>query len=90
MSSKQHKNNPGDFVTKAECRAEMGGIRADVTKIKDALIGEDMQGGLVKKVNDLLKERGATTEILRTVVAPILAAVVSAVLTAWLLTGGHL
>jgi hypothetical protein len=88
MSSK-HDDDP-QWVTKAECREQMGGIKEDVRTIKKALVGEDLQGGLVKKVNDLMKERSTTMEILRIAVVPIIVAVISAVVTAWIITGGHL
>lgn len=89
MSSK-HDDNPGGYITKAECRDQMGSIKDDVKTMRIALVGEDLQGGLVKKVNDLMKERSTTMEILRIAVVPITVAVISAVVTAWIITGGHL
>jgi hypothetical protein len=48
------KNNPKDgFVTRTECALVSAEIKRDLDTIKIALIGSDMQGGLVNKVNDL-------------------------------------
>jgi hypothetical protein len=49
----EHKDNPG-FVTRAECAATMNPLHEDVKMVKNALIGEDMQSGLVKSVKEMI------------------------------------
>ena len=84
--SKHRKNggNPGNLVslelciTKHESLAkEMGGMRDELKTIKEALVGPDLQGGLVKKVGEI----DSQIKTGRTVVdwiKPIIIAVVSA------------
>lgn len=65
MSEK--KRNPG-HVTHAECARISGDIKSDLKTIKTALVGEDLQGGLVKKVNDLKNEQEKNNELIQLVV----------------------
>lgn len=62
--SKRKKNNPGNpgphYVTAELCTQrheglakEMGETTAEIKLLRRALVGDDLQGGLVKKVNDL-------------------------------------
>lgn len=51
--SEETKDNPGSFVTRAECGAQRGEVRADITTIKEALIGKNMRSGLVKECSDM-------------------------------------
>jgi len=75
----KNKKNPG-YVTNAECRQISGGIKEELTRIREALVGKDLRGGLVKDVADLKKERSTATEFLKSVVVPIIVAVVTAVI----------
>lgn len=59
-------------------------LRTDLKTIKFALVGEDLQGGIVKKLSDIettLKMMSA----IKNIVIPILIAVASAVITAAIL-----
>jgi len=60
-------------------------IRDDVKKINLALWGKDGRGGLVKDVSDLKKERSTTLGIAKSIATPIIIAVVSSVITAFML-----
>lgn len=82
MATHKKKDNPG-FVTREECSLISEGIRDDLHKIKNALIGEDMQSGLVKAVHDLTKNQSLTKELVKSVAVPILIATV----TAWIVLG---
>jgi hypothetical protein len=44
---------PKQSVTKEECKSISGPIIKDLEIIKNALIGADLQGGLVRRVSDL-------------------------------------
>jgi len=83
------KNNPKSYVTRAECKQMMGVVKDDISVMKKALVGEDLQGGIVKKLSDIettLKMWSAIKNIL----VPILIAVASSLITAALLGGLHL
>lgn len=97
MSSKRN----GGYVTKGDCREQVNSIRESVNslekevhtefgKLTKVLIGEDMQGGLVAKVNSLMKDRSLAMQVLRNIVVPVIAAAISAVLTAYIMNGGHI
>ena len=54
------KDNPGIFVPMDLCVSrhealakEMGAVTTELETIKNALVGSDLQGGLVKKINDM-------------------------------------
>lgn len=47
------KKSDNDFITRLECTTVSSAIKRDLSEIKVALIGQDMQGGIVKKLNDL-------------------------------------
>lgn len=79
-SSIKRKFNPDDYVTKAECLAISGNIMKELQIIKKALVGDDMRGGLVKDVSDLKKERSTGVEITKTVVMPIVIAIITAII----------
>ncbi len=92
--SKRQKNNPG-YVTKVDCAEITSGVKGELKTIRIALVGEDMQGGLVQKVgtlqntvDNLKKERenehSLVREVLKTLVAPVIVAVVvAAIITGW-------
>lgn len=50
MSEK--KDNPG-FMTHSECNSIMTPMMADIKTIRDALVGTDLRGGIVKDVADM-------------------------------------
>ena len=52
------KNGGSSPVTHAECGARMEPLTEDVSQIKRALIGEDLQSGLVKKFETLDNKLG--------------------------------
>jgi len=83
------EKNPAKFVTRAECAQISGSIRDELKTIRVALVGEDMRGGLVKDVADLKKERSTTVEALKVVVVPIVVAVASSAITAYILSNIH-
>ena len=83
------EKNPTKFVTRAECTQISGSIRDELKTIRVALVGEDMRGGLVKDVADLKKERSTTVEVLKAVVVPIVVAVASSAITAYILSNIH-
>lgn len=68
------KDNPGVFVRVEDCRERH-------TKMDLALFGLDGRGGIVKDIQDIKAYSG----IVRQVAVPIVIAVLSAGLTAWLL-----
>ena len=60
LSEPRKKNNPGTFVSIDLCMSrheslakEMGAMGTELTTIKNALVGPDLQSGLVKKINDM-------------------------------------
>jgi len=55
---KKKNNGSGSPVTRAECGAKMEPLTDDVSQIKRALIGDDLQGGLVKKFDTLDNKLG--------------------------------
>lgn len=67
MSSKK-KSNPG-LVTRAECAEISGGIKREMLIIRNAMVGEDMQGGLVKKFTDLSEKLNTVVTMHNTEVA---------------------
>lgn len=90
------KNNPGSStvsmelcVSKHEALAkEMGGMSAELKTIKDALVGPDLQSGLVKKISSIDSDIGIIKVNLRkslsgkdkaTVIAALLVAIGSIV-----------
>jgi hypothetical protein len=83
LSERKRKRNDPQYVTREECQRISGEIRNDLHTIKKALIGEDMQSGLVKTVHDLAKNQSLTKELIKSVGVPILVVLI----TAWILTG---
>lgn len=87
----ESENNPGDCVTEGHCASRQAAMKNDfheslipikeeLKTIKTALIGEDMQGGIVKKLGDL--ESGVRTR--RTMmewIKPIVIALVTTAVT---------
>ncbi len=45
-----------EFVTKAECYKTHVQITGDINQVKNALVGEDLRGGIVKDVADTKKD----------------------------------
>lgn len=75
-----------EYMHKEDCVKDMRGIQNCVDKISLALYGEDGRGGMVSDIKDIK----AYTGIARQVLVPIVIAVVSALLTAWGLSGFHI
>ena len=80
--SGEPKDNPG-YITTAECARITGAMNKKLDKVLDALVGEDMRGGLVKDVADLKKEKSTVIEIAKALIVPIIVALV----TVWFVTG---
>lgn len=51
--SKKAKKNPSGCVTHAECAKIVTKFNGELQTIKNALIGEDMRGGIVKDVAEI-------------------------------------
>jgi len=77
---KHNPNNPTQYVTKTECTQISGTIKTELETIRTALVGEDMRGGLVKDVAELKSQGSTAILILKSVVVPIIVAVVTAVI----------
>ena len=50
------EDNPSPYMTRSECLSQRRPIRADITTIKKALVGEDLRGGIVKDCSDMKKD----------------------------------
>ena len=61
------KDNPG-HVTHAQCAQISGDIKSDMETVKIALVGKDLQGGIVKKMNDLTNGQKKNKELIQQVV----------------------
>lgn len=72
-----------EYVTKESCEQTMCNVGDKVDKFDLALFGSDGRGGMASDIRDIK----AYTGIVRQVVIPVVIAVASAVLTAWILTG---
>lgn len=78
----EEDDNPG-FVTRREFNQTVKPMKKDILTIRTALVGEDYRGGVVKDVADLKKEKSLLAQTIKSVVVPILVAVVTAfILTA--------
>lgn len=86
-------DNPG-FVTRAECNQTSTDVKGELKTIREALVGPDMQGGLVQKVGTLQntvdnlkkereKEHSVVRDVLKSFVAPVAVAVVVAIILTW-------
>lgn len=85
--SSEHDDNPEGFVTRQECAQISSGIKEELKTIRVAIVGENMQGGLVQKVGKLenavealKKERSTVIELIKSVGVPIAVAVITAVI----------
>lgn len=81
------EDNP--YVTHRECSRQVGQITTQINNlqdeirvIKEALVGKDLRGGVVKDVADI-KSKISFWSGVKTIVVSIGVAVVSAVITAW-------
>lgn len=95
MSGKSD-DNPHGFVTRAECVQTSSDVKGELKTIRVALVGEDMQGGLVQKVSnlqnqvgDLQKEREKGHSILRAILKDLVAPVIVALIVAAAVIGWH-
>ena len=70
-------------MSKEACEQSMCNIEDKINKFDLALFGKDGRNGIVADIRDIK----AYTGIVRQVVVPIVIAVASALLTAWILTG---
>lgn len=77
--SRKRDGNPS-YVTKAECLQTSTAIKDELKTIRTALVGEDMRGGIVKDVSDLKSQGSTVALIVKSVVVPIIVAVVTAVI----------
>ena len=56
------KDNGGSPVTHAECGAQMEPLTSSVSRIEKALVGDDLQGGLVRKFDSLDNKLGSVLQ----------------------------
>lgn len=82
---KKKKDNPG-FVTIAECnvkseafRDEIRDVKDDTKTLKNAIVGENLQGGIVKKLTDLEKKLAVVT-VYKDIILPIAVTVITALI----------
>jgi len=87
---RERRKNP--YVTAEVCLSrhegltkQMESLNNELKTIKRALVGEDLQGGLVKTVSDIQSKLG----LLRDWVKPVIIAVASALITAWVMKAFH-
>jgi len=78
------KKNPGRYVTRAEFQQAIDPMKDDLKTLKRALVGEDLQHGIVKDVADI-KSALKTASALKNIIVPIIIAVASSLITAALL-----
>ena len=88
--SRREKRDCPIYVTRAECAATTGAIKSDLSLVKDdvhliknALMGEDMRGGIVRDVAELKKGRSMSAELLRWVLTFILVILAFALGKVW-------
>lgn len=81
--SEHKKNSPKNpkYVTLEQCSGTTAQFREELHTIKLALFGKDMRGGIVKDIQEIK----SATSILKSVGLPIAVAVISSVITAFLL-----
>jgi len=81
--SEHKKNSPKNpkYVTLEQCSGTTAQFREELYTIKLALFGKDMRGGIVKDIQEIK----SATSILKSVGLPIAVAVISSVITAFLL-----
>ena len=82
--SPRKKNSPR-YVTADECARVSGDIRRELSILKKALVGDDMRGGIVKDVQDI-KNTLKTASSVANFVKPVVVAVLSAIITALILS----
>lgn len=85
MSRKNKRKENLQYVTRAECLQISTAIKEGVTELKGelktirtALVGEDYRGGIVKDVADLKQQSSTVALIVKSVVVPIVVAVITA------------
>lgn len=74
--AKKKGDNPSKFVTHAECAKTVESVKLELKTMKNALVGEDMRGGIVKDVQEIKSATG----IIKTVIVPIVLSVSSALI----------
>jgi len=92
-SRKRTEKNP--FVPTAVCEEkhaaiskEITSLSSDIQSIKKALIGEDLQSGLVKEISEM-KNKMRTQSTVWDFLKPIIVAILSATITAYVLSLLH-
>lgn len=68
------------YVTRQECAEITSAIREELQTIRVALLGNNMRGGIVGDIMALKKERSFTIEIVKTIVVPIIIAILTALI----------
>ena len=78
------KRNPGGpFVEVEDCQERHGVTAARVDRLELALYGKDGRGGMVRDISEIKTQ----TRALKTVLVPLVASVLSALITAGILEG---
>lgn len=78
------KRKEQSFVTTDDCARFRHEIRDELKVLKSALVGEDLRGGLVKDMSDI-KATLSTARTFKDFLVPVAIAVISAILTAFIL-----
>lgn len=73
------------YVTADDCSRFRTEIKSELSVLRNALVGEDLRGGLVKDVSDI-KAVLSTARSVKEIVVPVAVAVASSVITAWILS----
>lgn len=93
MPKNEKPSNP-KYVSAEQCRQRQTlcstEVKAEIKTIKNALVGEDMQGGLVKQVTVMKTKLDSATGIVKTVVLPIALSVIAALIGVWAANGFRL
>lgn len=82
MSKRKDSENP----TLAQISMKIEFLDRNINKISLALWGKNGRGGMIKDMQEIKSSLNATTSIIKSIGVPIIAAVISAVITACVLS----
>ena len=71
------------YITAAQCLERVSEMKGEMQVIKQALVGPDLRGGLVKDMADIKRDLSNATGVISRVGVPILVALVTAALVYW-------
>ena len=96
MSGRKKPSRSNPFVTAEVCQSrhealskQLEGFASQLRTVTNALVGPNLQGGLVKEVSDIKSKIQMASE-LRDWIRPVIIAVVSAAVTAGLMKFLHI